>query len=134
MTEKLSEAEGVLYRQVHPELVDEAGKPSSSVFRPTPNDENKLSVDRSKITTAKDAFELFLSRGRSSSAVYGVTVEEFGSEELGCVADPIDCEEFANPAHALVDYSSFGGAQQRKKAQRIKVVALARGQLHPLSE
>ena len=131
MSEQLSDEEGVLFRQVHPQLRDESGKPSSAVFCPTPKDDNQLSVDRSSLTSAKDAFDLFIMRGFTSAAVFGVTVAEFNSEGLSCKADPLKAESPPNPAHALVDYSPYSGTQQKKKAKKIKSMALARGQLHP---
>lgn len=130
MASYLSDDEGVLYRQAHPELVDD-GVPSSSVFRPTPKDEGKLSVDRSTLTSPKEAFELFLQKGYRSIAVFGVSVEEFKSERIRCIADPIVDSHPKNPAHALADYSQFGQNQRTKIAKRLKKLAVARGQLHP---
>lgn len=128
----LSDEEEILYRQVHPDLWDR-DQPSSSVFMPNPKDEGQLSVDRSALTSPKDACTLYLSTGRHSVAVVGLSVGEFGKEQLDCFSDPLTSppEAVANPAHARVDYNGLGSNSQRKKvAKRLKVIALARGILH----
>ena len=132
MSEKLTEGEEILFRQVHPNFLD-GGEPSSQTFMPTPKDENKLSVDRSAFTTAKESYALFAANGYLSAAVYGVTVEEFASEDIACKADPLKAsqEQKANVTHAFADYSPHGTNQQKNKAKRIKRKALARGLLHP---
>lgn len=132
--DKLSDADEVLFRQIHPSFMED-GEPSSQPFMPTPKDQNQLSVDRGSITTAKASHDLFLSAGLISAAVYGVTVGEFEEHAIACAADPIVATEevSANPAHAYADYSPHATNKQKTLAKRIKQRALARGQLHPVS-
>ncbi len=122
----------VLFRQIHPSFIQD-GKPSSQPFMPSPKDENKLSVDRSTISTARDSFERYTGDGFSSAAVYGMSVGELSRESIPCISDPIkdDPQVSDNPAHALADYSQHNSNQQKLKAKRLKIAALARGQIHP---
>jgi hypothetical protein len=131
MDDKLSDGGEVLFRQIHPTFYQN-GEPSSQPFMPTPKDQNKLSVDRSALTTAATAHALFTANGHESVAVYGISVGEFGSEALECASDPLDATEDqqANPAHAIADYSPHGGSKQKTIAKRLKIKALARGCLH----
>lgn len=123
-----------MLRQIHPDLMD-GGEPSSSNFRPTPNDEGKLSVDRGSVTTPKDSHTSYLALGRASIGVYGITVEEFSQEEIPCLPDPLDesHEHGPNPAHALADFTGHGKSKQKTVAKRLKQNALKRGRLHPHS-
>lgn len=132
MTDTLADGDEVLFRQVHPSFIDE-GHPSSQTFTPTPKDDGKLSVDRSSLTTAADSHALFVGDGNASDAVYGLTVAEFSREALACVSDPLEAAEkhSANPAHAYADYTAHKASAQKAKAKRLKLKAIARGQLHP---
>lgn len=129
---ELTAADEVLFRQIHPEFI-EGEYPTSQAFAPTPKDYGKLSVDRSSITNAKASHELYTRTGLSSVAVFGVSVAEFRSQGLTCHGDPItECDRMpGNPAHAFGDFNPFGTNQQKNKAKRLKLVAIARGQLHP---
>jgi hypothetical protein len=124
MADQLKNEAEVLFRQVHPSFIY-GDEPSSQPFQPTPKDDDRLSVDRSSLTTAADAYFLYTSTGRESAAVYGL--------ELPCISDPLEATERepANPAHAYADYSAHGVSQQKNKAKRLKQKALARGRLHP---
>lgn len=127
----LSDAAEVLFRQIHPDLFD-GDQPASSAFLPSPGDQDQLSTDRSSLTTAKDAYELYVGNSRKSVGTFGVTVGEFGEQGLSCFADPV-CSGgtiTANPAHARVDFGSLGTNQQRKVAKRLKKAAVSRGILH----
>ena len=128
----LTDDDEVLLRQIHPSFV-QAGEPSSQPFAPTPKDDNKLSVDRGTMTTPAASHALFTGNGHASVAVYGLSVGEFGEENLPCHSDPLaaTATEAANPAHAYADYAAHVPAQQKNRAKRLKRHALARGQLHP---
>jgi hypothetical protein len=132
MSDKLADNNEVLFRQIHPTFYQN-GEPSSQPFLPTSKDQNKLSVDRSALTTAADAYELFKMNGNTSVAVYGISVGEFGVEALECTSDPLGAtkDQQANLAHAIADYSLHGGSKQKNIAKRLKIKALARGCLHP---
>lgn len=139
MSEKLDNVDEVLFRQIHPNFKDGDGLssqpfiPSSQAFNPTPKDNNKLSVDRSSLTDAASSYELFISAGHKSAAVFGVSMSEFSHEGIDCFSDPIPVSDNnnGNPAHALADYSPHTQGQQKNKAKRLKAKAIARGQLFP---
>lgn len=132
MTDLLIDQHEILFRQIHPEFMQN-GEPSSQPFCPTAKDESKLSVDRSTLTTAARSFELFKESGLGSRAVYGLQVKEFGNEKITCYSDPIlaNGDILANLAHAFADYSAHSKTQQKMRAKRLKTRAIARGQLFP---
>jgi hypothetical protein len=132
MPDKIKDDSEILFRQIHPSFLQD-GQPSSQPFCPTAKDENKLSVDRSSLTTASESFALFQSNGFATVAIYGLSVGEFREQALPCRADPLEKTEAiaANPAHACVDYGAHKPAQQKVKAKRLKLSAVARGRLHP---
>jgi hypothetical protein len=132
MGDRLTTDEELLFRQIHPSFV-ESGYPSSQPFLPTSKDDNKLSVDRSTITTPSNAFALYTSNGHCSAAVYGLSVGEFKEQDLPCVSDPLEAmeDQAANPAHAYADYAQHGTSKQKNIAKRLKHRAIARGCLYP---
>lgn len=130
-TGSIKSKDEVMLRQVHPNLY-QAGAVASSAFLPTEADRGRLSVDRSSLTTPKGSFDLYRENGRASAAVFGVTVGEFNSENIECHPDPLLATEKlkANPAHAYADYGGIGTSKRRQKAQRLRTIAVGRGQLH----
>ncbi|WP_298336390.1 hypothetical protein [uncultured Erythrobacter sp.] len=132
MSDQIHDSDEVLFRQVHPDFIQN-GEPVSHRFYPQSNDDGKLSVDRGGITTAEHSHLLYTSSGKQSQAVFGVSVGEFASETVPVYAAPTEETEDhpANDAHALADYTNHGTSQQRKIGKRLKRQALARGQLHP---
>lgn len=132
MGDRLTDGGEVLYRQIHPDLMQD-GEPASSGFRPKESDKDKLSVDREAMTTPADAHALYTGNGYQSDAVYGVTVGEFESFDLPCESDPVPAEDgkAANPAHALAIFAGYGNSKQKTLAKKIKKLAVARGVLHP---
>lgn len=129
----LTDGDELLFRQIHPDFIQD-GEPSSDRFRPSQRDENKLSVDRSELTTASDSYALYTRNGLASAAVFGLTVHEFGSEAITCAPDPVPASEnmAANEAHALADYSTHTISKQKIIAKKLKRLAVARGCLHPI--
>ena len=132
MSEKLSDEAEVLYRQIHPNFMQD-GQPSSDRFRPSELDEGQLSLDRASMTTPADSHGLYTENGYASAAVFGVSVGEFGAESINCLSDPLKATEKqkANPAHALADYNGHEAKKHKTIAKRLKQKAVARGQLHP---
>ena len=130
----ISNAEEIMFRQVHP-ILYLAGAVASSAFLPTEDDRDQMSVDRGSLTTPKTSFDLYRENGRQSAAVYGVSVGEFTVEDIPCQPDPLPATENlkANPAHAYADYNGIGTNQRKKKAQRLRTAALRRGLLHPVT-
>ncbi len=134
MGAKLDQHGEVLFRQIHPNSM-EGDEPGSDRFRPSALDENRLSVDRSALTTAADSHARYVASGRKSVAVFGLSVGEFAGESIPCEEDPIKASETEpeNPSHALADYSAHSTSQQKVVAKRLKRLALARGCLHRAS-
>jgi hypothetical protein len=123
----------VLFRQVHPDLISQ-GQPGWSAFRPTPRDEEKLSLDRSNITTAKGSFTLHThAKAKKSAGTWGLTVGEFETVALLCYSDPIEASEDgpANDAHAVADYNGHEKAAIKKIALALQEKAIARGKIFP---
>jgi hypothetical protein len=135
MGSELDQLGEVLFRQIHPNSM-EGDEPASDRFRPSASDENKLSVDRSSLTTAADAHAQYVASGRKSVAVFGVSVGQFAAEDIPCEEDPIKASETEpeNLSHALADYSAHSTPHQKVVAKRLKRLALARGCLHPAGE
>ncbi len=129
----ISDADEIMFRQVHP-ILYQAGAVASSAFMPTEDDQGHLPVDRGSLTTPKASLDLYRANGRQSAAVYGVSVGEFTVEGIPCQPDPVPATPNlkANPAHAYADYNGIGTSQRKKKAQRLRTVALRRGLLHPI--
>lgn len=132
MVYELTDMDEVLFRHIHPDFMNN-GEPSSDRFSPSKRDGNKLSVDRSALTTAKDAHELFTADGAKALAVFGLSVGEFRGENIPCLSDPISQSEMtrSHPAHALADYASHVDKSQKIIAKKLKRLAVARGQLYP---
>lgn len=132
MSKQLTDENELLFRQIHPDLLD-GDVPASTNFKPKKSDENKLSADRSSKTTAAQSFELYTSSGLSSIAVYALSVGEFAQERVPCFDDPIEAsgELKANPAHSIADFSEHTTSQQDKMAKRLKQKAVLRGKQHP---
>ena len=114
---RLRDGGEVLFRQIHPNLYLD-GKIASTAFMPTADDKGELSVDRSSLATPAASFDLYVTNGRESVAVYGVSVEQFEAQGIPCHSDPLrKTEELkANPAHA--------------SAQRLRDQAVQRGCLY----
>ncbi|MEO7329272.1 MAG: hypothetical protein ABI193_11880 [Minicystis sp.] len=131
--EALSDDAELLYRQVHPSFVRD-GRPTSQAFRPTPKDENKLSVARDALTSASAAYELFTrGLGPASAGAWGVTVGECRHQALPVRPDPLTSppEKVADPAHAVIDFEDISRGQTEAKGARLARSAVARGRLHP---
>ena len=128
----IEDADEIMFRQVHPDLY-QGGAVASSAFLPTADDQGQLSVDRSTVTTPEAAIHLYRENGRASAAVYGLKVGEFDTEGIPCHPDPLPATEMLkpNPAHAYADYSGIGTSKRKQKAQRLRTIAVRRGQLHP---
>jgi len=132
MSEPLTNSDEVLFRQIHPNYIQN-GEPASDRFKPQPNDAGLMSVDRSALTDAAASHALYISAGRKSGAVYGVTVGEFIEEAINCRNDPLEATEDApaNSAHALADYTSHEERKWKNISKRLTLKAKARGCLHP---
>jgi hypothetical protein len=124
MREALNDRNAILYRHIRSSQLDD-GLPQSSAFAPLPKDQDMLPVDRSSITTARDAYQLFTDNGYECARIYGVSVGEFLDEAIACYSDPLPATatKRANPAHALADFSQHSRNQQKIVAKRLKRIA-----------
>jgi hypothetical protein len=114
-----------LLRQVHPAWI-QAGRATSQVFRPTPKDQNRLSVHDGDLITPQDAWRHFTEvLGWPSSGVLGVTVGECRSRDLQAFSDPAPY-----PQHAVIDFGSLGRAEVERKSKQLKSDAEVRGWLY----
>ena len=117
--------ETLLLRQIHPAFV-QGNRVSSQAFRPTPKDEQRLSVYDGDQIEPQDAYEHYtISLGLRSVGVMGVSVAECGKLELPAHPDP---EPF--PEHAVIDFSAFNKNATEKKAKLLRAKAVARGWLY----
>jgi hypothetical protein len=79
------------------------------------------------------AHSAYVAGGLLSSAVYGLSVGEFGTQGVDCRADPIEekAGQSKNVAHSVADFSPHKTSQQKNIAKRLKLKAISRGRLHP---
>ena len=112
----------LLLRQIHPEFIQD-NRPSSQAFRPTPKDEQLLSVHDGDQISPEDAWRHYTQQlGLMSCGVLAVSVAECCALDLQTVPDP---ETF--PEHCLIDFSAHNKSATEKKAKLLKVKATARG-------
>ncbi len=120
-------------------LDPDTGQPSSQGFRPMrEEDKGCLSMDMANKTSAASAFMLCSSQppagfGNSAHSTWGVSLSELTQATLTVWEDPVGATDRlpANPAHAVVDFTSLGNKAQVRAAQRLKAGAAARGCQHP---
>jgi hypothetical protein len=128
----LSEPQEVLWRQVHPDFVHE-GSITSQAFRPFPKDAGELSVTRSSILTAEDAFRQYAEEsGYRSDGSYPIRVDDVDQTGLRGVDD--SGRASTNPVplgHGFVDFRHLSDSQTRKAAAKLRDAALAIGRAYP---
>ncbi|MBK7581089.1 MAG: hypothetical protein IPI67_12855 [Myxococcales bacterium] len=133
-TGTLDDAAELLFRQVNPGFIRD-GRVGSQAFRPTPKDHRKLSVARSALTTAEDAFQLHTECKKFRSAgTWAVTVGECSSLGLPALADPLSEQPCPDPAHAVVDFATLTNSKVEAHGARLARFANERGRLHPPDE
>jgi hypothetical protein len=111
----------LLFRQCCPGWFKMAGRLSRLSFRAKEEEKYQVSVDRSSLTTAQDAFLLHTKgKKRVSVGTWAVTVAECKetAEKLRCIPDPRPAspDEIANPAHCYIDFSDLPSNKQRDRA------------------
>lgn len=114
----------ILQRQINESWIQD-GRVSSQAFFPTQKDRGLLSTYRGDLISAENAWYQFNNDPRCTSiGVMGVQVRE--CSDIGLASRP-DPEEF--PEHAVVDFSTCGVKESRRKAQVLRGVAETRGWL-----
>ena len=114
-----------LLRQVHPNFIRES-RLTSQAFLPTEKDDKKLSVNRSSMISAREAFELH-TKGKNlkSIGVWGVTVEEVSLlDSLSIESNPVEVP-VQDKSHSLINFSKLS-SESRIKATAKQLTAKAR--------
>lgn len=111
----------VLLRQIHPSFVQN-GRPTSQAFRPTPKDEDKLSVYDGDMIEPESAWEHYTGTlGLQSAGVMGIAVEECSSVNLPAVPDPAPFRE-----HCVIDFSGLARNEVKRRAEVLARLAMQR--------
>lgn len=114
-----------LLRQVHPNFINN-GEITSQVFRPTPKDENLLSMYDGDMITPEEAYNHFINNGNcSSEGVLAVSNEECAREDIDVIEDRVPF-----PEHVSLNFSKFNKKEIERKAKVLKAQAKARGWLY----
>ena len=112
----------LLHRQVHPSWVQQ-GRITSQAFRPTPKDQQRLSVyDGDQISPEAAWTHYTDTLGFDSTGVMSVSVAECAAQELPAAADPTPF-----PEHVLIDFSGLAENRIKAKAKLLKAAAEVRG-------
>lgn len=115
----------LLLRQVHPNFIREF-RITSQAFLPTEKDDKKLSVNRSSMISAQEAFDLHTNQKKLHSAgVWGVSVgEAISFDPLSIESDPIEAP-VQDKSHSLINFSKLP-SESRIKATAKQLTAKAR--------
>jgi hypothetical protein len=117
--------ETLLLRQVHPSFVQN-GRPTSQVFRPTPKDDDKLSVyDGDKISPEASWTHYTNVLAFKSVGVLAVSLNEV----LGEAVLPVIADNVPFPEHCSVDFTGLAKTDVDKKAKQLASYAVSRGWL-----
>ncbi|MDP9050442.1 MAG: hypothetical protein M3O31_06905 [Acidobacteriota bacterium] len=115
----------ILLRQIHPKFVQN-GRPTSQAFRPTPKDEDKLSVYDGDQIQPQPSWEHYTAvLGLESKGVMGITLGECSALELSVTPDAATFAE-----HALIDFSGLTKSVIEKKAKLLAQSAVQRDWLY----
>jgi hypothetical protein len=116
--------ETLLLRQIHPAFVQD-GRVTSQAFRPTPKDQNKLSVYDGDQIAPESAWRHYAEQlGLASIGVQAVAVRECETLALPAVPDPA-----AFPEHVLIDFTGLSTREIERRAKLLRVDAANRGWL-----
>lgn len=115
----------LLLRQIHPAFVQQ-DKVTSQAFRPTPKDEQLLSVDNADKIKPIDAWNRFVDNPQCKSiGVLAVSNEECASLELEVIEDAKPY-----PEHCSISFNGLSNGQINKKAKILRSYAENRDWLH----
>ena len=116
--------ETLLLRQVNPSFLQN-GRVTSQVFRPTPKDQEMLSVDNGDRVTPEQSFFRFTSvPACRSHGVMAVSVKECTDCNL-----PIIEDGDPYPEHCSINFSANSKSQTEKHAKVLRSNAEKRGSL-----
>lgn len=115
----------LLLRQVNPSWI-QSGQVTSQAFKPTPKDEQQLSVYDGDQIDARNSWLHFTNElGCESAGTLAVSVAECSAYELLVEPDPTPF-----PEHVIIRFDGLSGNQIEKKAKRLKACAIERGWLY----
>ena len=114
----------LLHRVIKPHWWLQDRQVSSQAFRPSPEDEKQMSVYDGDQITAEGAWRHYTNDPSKSpaSGVLAVTAGECSQQDLPVSPDPKTFQE-----HVLIDFRKFGTNQTKKKSERLRDDAAARG-------
>jgi hypothetical protein len=116
--------ESLLLRQIHPDFVQN-GRPTSQAFRPTPKDENQLSVYNGAMITAPASWIHYTETLKFESAgVMALAHAECAGEQLEVIEDGTPFR-----AHCSIDFSGLKKSDIEKKSKKLAAFAKDRGWL-----
>jgi hypothetical protein len=116
-------ADELLFRQVNPSWRELDGNPTSQAFRPTPKDNELLSVDRQSLTDAKSSYDHFTKTlGLASVGTWAISTNECASVSRTAWHTP----KAVNPAHTSVDFRAVPPKTAKTISQALKARAIAR--------
>ena len=114
-----------LLRQIHPSFIQN-GRVTSQAFRPTPKDENQLSVYDGDRITPEASWRHFTADPLCRSAgVMAVRYGECAEQDIPVIADGVPF-----PEHAYLDFAGFGKGETERKAKVLARHAQERGWLY----
>lgn len=118
------DAETLLLRQIHPGFIQN-GRPTSQAFRPTPKDENQLSVyNEEKIAAAASWHYYTETLHLESAGVLALNHAECVGQQLKVIEDGVPI-----PAHCYIDFSGVSKSDAEKKSKRLAAFAKNRSWL-----
>ena len=115
----------LLLRKIHPTFTQN-GRVTSQAFRPTPKDENHLSVDSGDMITPEESWKRFSAQPEcTSSGVMAVSQIVCAACEVHVVDDGVSYRE-----HCYLDFTPFSSNQASKIGKKLAAKAQERGWLH----
>lgn len=114
----------LLLRQIHPTF-HQNGRVTSQAFRPTPKDENQLSVDNGDLISPEDSWNRFSAQPECASrGVMAVSQHEC----VGCGVRAIE-DGIPYAAHCYLDFAPFSSNAASKIGKKLAAKAQERGWL-----
>lgn len=116
--------ETLLHRVIKPQWWLQGRAISSQAFRPGPEDDRQMSVYDGDQITAEGAWRHYTNDPDkpTPSGILDVAVRECGQQCL-----PVHPDPHAFPEHVLIDFRKFGTNQIKRKSERLRDAAVARG-------
>lgn len=111
-------SETLLLRQIHPDFVQQ-GRPTSQAFRPTPKDENQLSVYNGAMISASASWHHYTETLKFESAgVMALSCAECSTEQLNVIEDGVPF-----PEHCSIDFSGLNKSEVERKSKKLAAFA-----------